>query len=371
MPSKYMERKACIICEKDDFQPIHSIKNFPIQMWNTVQDPKEDILLDFTIIGCRYCGCVQLRYIVEPSILYTQSYSTPLFSPIWIEHHKEFSEFILKTTNTKKFLEIGANAGQLYRLLAKGKAIEYTSLDMTRHPDLPAEVFCLEGNCEEFDYTGHSTIILSHVFEHLLEPRKFLESIRAANVDEVYISIPDFNELEAEEYTTLLTTQHTFSCGETYIRYLFSLYGYYKEIGITFKKHSTILKFKAGAYYSLMVPRELYHIDRVQKTFEKYYRKINATEISSECYICPAGMYGQMLYLSLGDKQKYVLGFIDGDKRKHNTRLYGTDKLTYSPSKLLEYSESPIPLMLCTSPYENELRKYLEEYLDNIRIVCV
>ena len=366
-----MERKKCIICEKEDFRLIHTIKKFPIQMWNTTQEPEKDVLLDFTIIGCTYCGCVQLRYIVEPSILYTQSYSTPLFSPIWIEHHRQFSEFILNTTSAKNFLEIGANAGQLYSLLSKDRDIEYSSLDITRHRDLPAEVACVEGNCEEFDYTGHSTIILSHVFGHLLDPRKFLESIRDAHVDEVYISIPDFNHLEAEEYTTLLTTQHTFSCGESYIRYLFSLYGYYKEIGISFQKHSIILKFKAGSYYSLMVPRELYHIDNVQKTFDKYYTKINATEISSACYICPAGMYGQMLYLSLEDKQKYILGFIDGDKRKNNTRLYGTDKLTYLPSKLLEYSESPITVILCRSPYENELRKYLEEYADNIRIIRV
>lgn len=80
-------------------------------------------------------------------------------------------------------------------------------------------------------------------------------------------------------------------------------------------------------------------------------------------------MYGQMLYLTLASKNKNIIGFIDGDPKKDCTRLYGTDKFTYSPSRLLNYNKKRINLILCICPYEKEIMVYLNEYTSYINLI--
>ena len=56
--------------------------------------------------------------------------------------------------------------------------VDYTTLDMFRNNELPTSVKFIKGNCETYCYSGFNTIILSHVFEHLYNPRKFIENIK-------------------------------------------------------------------------------------------------------------------------------------------------------------------------------------------------
>jgi len=341
-------------------------------MWNTNTTIDTDVLVDFTHIGCLDCGCVQLQDLVDPSILYTETYSTPLFSGIWQRHHAKFARFILDTTSDTRFLEIGGNAGVLYKHLSKSRdTIQYTVLDMERNLELPGEIDFIRGKCEDFSYIGHKTIIASHVFEHLHSPQLFLETIKKHDVETVYISIPDFEALLDQGYITLLTTQHTFYCGFDYICYLFSLYGYTNEIHSSFEEHSTMFKFVKSSITPLPKPMSQSIISRVQKIFLDYTSRIQSIELNEECYICPAGMYGQMLYYSLGDMRTSVIGFIDGDTKKAGSRLYGTDKLTFSPSVVTKYKAKPVTVIVCNSPYENEILKYLNEYSSYITIMQI
>ena len=340
-------------------------------MWNTNTSIESDVLVDFTHIGCLECGCVQLEDLVDPSILYTETYSTPLFSAIWQRHHAKFARFILDTTFDSAFLEIGGNTGALYKHLHELREIQYTILDMERNLQLSDEVDFIRGKCEEFDYSGHKAIIASHVFEHLHSPRLFLETIQRYGVETVYISIPDFEALLDQGYITLLTTQHTFYCGFDYICYLFSLYGYTNEVYTRFEEHSTMFKFVKSDITPLAIPRCQNLISRVENIFLEYTRRINSIELNEECYICPAGMYGQMLYYSLGNAKTNVIGFIDGDIKKAGSRLYGTDKLTFSPSTLTKYTAKPVTVIVCNTPYEKEILKYLNEYSRHITIMHV
>ena len=366
-----MRRGCCVICKSINLQTIHSIPSYPIKMWNTNTSIDADVLLDFTHIGCVDCGCVQLQELVDPSILYTETYSTPLFSAIWQRHHAKFARFILDTTSDTTFLEIGGNAGALYKHLRELREIQYTVLDMERNLQLPDHIEFIRGRCEEFEYTDHKTIIASHVFEHLHSPQLFLEAIKKYGVDTVYISIPDFEALLDQGYITLLTTQHTFYCGFEYICYLFSLYGYANETHTRFEDHSTMFKFVKSCIAPLSIPRSQSIISRVEKIFLDYTLRIKSIELNEECYICPAGMYGQMLYYSLSDAKTNVLGFIDGDTKKAGLRLYGTGKLTFSPTIVTKYTVKPITVIVCNTPYENEILKYLNEYSNYITIIYI
>ena len=364
-----MKRKYCIICHLENFTTIYHIPAYPIQMWNTNKPIDSDIYIDFTVVGCSNCGCIQLSNVVDPSLLYTSSYSTPLFSSIWKEHHAEFSKFIMNNTSQDKFLEIGANAGQLYMNLCKNRDISYNVLDFKRHNDLPLNISCTEGSCEEFDYTAYSSIIMSHVFEHILDPHRLIKKMYNSGVKEVFISIPDFHAILENQYINILTTQHIFYCAKEYIMYLFSLYGYRYEENITFKCHSEFFKFVKSNDCIVELPRLDYVIKNSTMMFKEYSYIIKSLVINQPTYICPGGMFGQMVYLLLDTQQKdNIIGFIDGDIMKNNTRLYGTDKLTYSPGILQQYTDKPVNIIIMDNPYIKEIYIYLNKFINNINL---
>ena len=95
---------------------------------------------DKSLILCNNCGCLQLKNLVDPSILYSSSYTTPSFSPSWIDHHLTFANFILQNTDASEFLEIGANKGDLYKNMSNKRALEYTILDMYKDKSIPDEI---------------------------------------------------------------------------------------------------------------------------------------------------------------------------------------------------------------------------------------
>ena len=114
------------------------------------------------------------------------------------------ANFILEHNNDTNILEIGSNKGELYNILSQHCDFEYTTLDMYQHEDLPKNIKFIQGNCETFNYNGYTTLILSHVFEHLYNPTKFIKNIKNYNVKNIFISIPDYDSLLEEKSNILV-----------------------------------------------------------------------------------------------------------------------------------------------------------------------
>ena len=153
-----LNRTFCTICNYSTFDTIASFSHFPIMAISN--DLVQEHYFDFTLISCKQCNCLQLKHLVDPSILYSDVYTSSSFSPSWNDHHINFSKFILTNTTDSSFLEIGANRGDLYILLSKEKTIDYTTLDMFKHSELPSDIKFVHGNCELFDFTGYKSVIL-------------------------------------------------------------------------------------------------------------------------------------------------------------------------------------------------------------------
>jgi hypothetical protein len=325
-------RTVCIVCNNSDFETINSFPKFPIMAISN--NSVSETYYDYNLIVCNKCKCLQLKHLVDPTILYSDIYMNATFSPSWNEHHIAFSNFILTNTHETIFLEVGANKGDLYKIMIKEKPIEFVTLDMYKHKDLPSEIKFIEGNCETFDFKGFNTIILSHVFEHLYSPLSFIKNIRNAGVSNVFISIPDFDLLIKDMSLLTINSQHTFYCGFDYIIYMFSLYNYKCETSFIWSGNCKSSMFKFVLDIDTL-PNEIPSTD-IQLYKNIYLEKVNKIhnmEIPINSYIMPSGIYGQLYYYLIKDKH-HIIGFLDNNSQRHGNNLYGTDKIVYSPSTI-------------------------------------
>jgi len=362
-----MERSSCIVCQRSNLNIIEEFTDYPISPNNTSDDSSFDKTSDFTILGCSDCGCAQLRTLLDLEIIYNSTYSMTTFSKFLLDHDTFFSKFILQNTDSTDFIEVGAIQCQLLKKISEKRKVNYTILDLFPYANLPENVSFLQGNCETTEYPSDKTLILSNVFEHLYNPHRFLAQVQKNSVKEIFISIPDFDSQLRSKNVNLINRQHIFYCGINHINYLFSLYNYKCEAYYNHDNQSCMFKYLYQPnYYTLNFPLLDNISTDISNMFSDYKSKISQIDFSKSIFICPAGIYGQKLYLYLKENKKSVVGFLDNNPKKHGTRLYGTDKIVYSPSSLLSYNPESCLIILCESPYRSEIRQGLMGY--NIKI---
>jgi len=328
-----------------------------------------ETFFNFTLLCCKSCNCLQLQNLVDPSILYSDLYTNATFSSSWEHHNIELTNFILNNTTDTSFLEIGANKGGLYKMLKnKQNNIRYNVLDMYKNNELDENIHFFEGNCETFDFTGFNALILSHVFEHLYSPLTFIQNVRNSNVHTLFISIPNFDYLLNEESITLLHSQHTFFCGLDYILYMFSLYQYKCESHFEYPGNfkSRMFKFVLDAnVVPLSMPSR--DIELYKKIYITKMYNLRNTQIPENSYIFPSGIYGQYAYYFSKYKNN-VLGFLDNNPERHNKKLYGTDKLVYSP---LTIERENITICICDCPYKEEIITGLKRISPDLNLLRI
>lgn len=115
---RLIERKKCVLTQKNDIKEFFCFDNFPIYMGCVDTDISSDIFLDMKWGYSASSGLVQLMNLVPLEILYSKHHNPGVTGKIWEEHHFKFSQLI-KTTQFKNALEIGesrvtlANNGKL------------------------------------------------------------------------------------------------------------------------------------------------------------------------------------------------------------------------------------------------------------------
>ncbi len=364
------KREKCVVCGSCDLTIVREFPNFPIKAICTSET--NDILFNNCIVSCTSCNCAQLYYLVDINQLYNNDYANTTFSPVWHAHHETFKSFIFDNTEETQFLEIGANTGALYKLMAAEKSdIKYTTLDMFRHEQLPTEIEYINGNCETFDYTGHPSVILSHVFEHLYNPSLFLEQIQKSSVNEVFISIPNFNKLRDKQTCSIIYSQHTFYCGQEHIEYLFAKHGFTLvnslEYNGSIESFMCVFKRSNDQSLSRVIKRPSLNADVWTQLYNHKIDSIASTEIPENTYIMPSGIYGQYVYYFLKNKQN-IIGFLDNDTKRHGKRLYGTPLTVYSPKEVNLTNKT---ILLCENPYQNEIIQGLQKIYVDVKIQII
>ena len=351
-----MLRTECVLCHTSGIlTDLYRLEKYPITPSSSNLYPSTDEFCDCIFAACNSCGCIQLKTLVDPLKLSENSHNSTENTPTWKEHHRLFADFISERTDTR-LLEIGGNSGTLYNLLSQ-KLPDYTILDICDSPERPSSVQFIQGNCEDYDFTGHSHIALSHTFEHLYNPKRFVENLSKYRVRSVLISIPNMDHLYASKNISILHNEHTFFVGDTEIRYLFSRYGYSCAGSYSFKNHSRFYHFIYDpAVLPLTLPNSIERSKHIKDYLSDFETSVKSVIIDRPCFICPAGHYGQKIFYYLQQYSTNIIGFIDNDVSKQGKRVYGTTAYVKSPDVLKTYRDNPISVILYAGPYINELK---------------
>jgi hypothetical protein len=364
-----MIRNTCVICRNSSLEDIFTMQNYPITPSSNHEDVSTDEYADCIFASCNVCGSVQLKTLVDPIKLYKDSHNSTEDTPTWKEHHLLFAEFICKHSNTSRVLEIGGNSGTLYKHLCSSLP-NYTILDICDSERRPKNVPFVQGNCESYDLSGHTDIIMSHTFEHLYNPLKFIENLSRGRVQSVYISIPNMEHLYASKNISVLHNEHTFFVGEQEIKYMFSLNGYVCNTVVPFKNHSTFYKFVLDSSSSpLTIPTNTDRSLAISSYMAAFEHSLKDIVVDRACFICPAGHYGQKIYYYLQKYNEYMLGFIDNDPSKQGKRVYGTPLKVFRPDVLNMHTNKSICVVLFAGPYREELKAQLNMIHNNIRYI--
>ena len=107
------------------------------------------------------------------------------------KHYELLCDFIItnKMTDSYSFFEVGGSYGRLAKLIINyykdkdNNVNNYTSFNyqilefnIEYYPSIE-NVEYISGNCESYEFKNTKTLIMSHVFEHLYDPRLFLKKI--------------------------------------------------------------------------------------------------------------------------------------------------------------------------------------------------
>ena len=276
-------------------------------------------------------------------------------------HHRHFATFVLKGAKNH-IVEIGGN-GILYDIIReKGLGLNYSVLDICEPTIKRDNITYLLGNCEQHKFIENEEIVMSHVFEHLFSPRKFIENIRNCRVQTIYISIPNMLYLIDSGNNVVLHNEHTYYIDKSLIEWLFLEYDYFLEDLFEFNNHSLFLKFKKCLQSKRSdLIRDISITDKILKSINPLFN----FKIKENSFICPAGLYGQLLMYYFKDVK--ILGFLDNDKTKQNLRVYGTPYFVYSFDRLLELDN--VTIYLIGGLYNAELIKQINDYNKNYEII--
>ena len=361
-----MARTACILCT-NEYIYLMKRNAFPITASPSDQPFTTDVFQDQIFYKCSRCASIQLVSLIDPDILYKSAHNNTTSTPTWSAHHTQFSEFI---GTPGPVLEIGGQ-GLLYTLLTKRgwSGHPYACLDICEPTHPVTGIDYKIGNCEEFDFTGHKTLVLSHVFEHLFRPRTFVENIHRTGVESVYISIPNMEGLVDVCPLNILHNEHTYYIDRTLMEWLFHQYGYVLSNYYEFRTHSLFFHFTKSAtpLPPTPIPDRSSITDRLYESIVRYSDRIRQTPILPGSFIIPAGLIGQLIvYLN---KPEEVTGFLDNDTSKQNIRVYGTPWLVYGFDELLKRSSATIYIM--AGPYQKELLQQIESYKKDFKVIVL
>jgi len=137
---------------------------------------------------------------------------------------------------------------------------------------------------------------------------------------------------------------------------MFSLYKYRCDAHYNLSKGvaSNMFKFVLDLEY-VEQPIPSTDIALYKQIYIDKIHSISAIEPPPTSYIMPSGIYGQYFYYFLKKKDN-IIGFLDNNSQRHNKKLYGTNKLVYSPMTI----DSNATIIVCDCPYKEEIIAQLQ-----------
>jgi hypothetical protein len=219
---KYFTRKNCIVCGNKNGMPLINLPQFPLTEIFVKQKTSEKLgFINQEFHLCQNCGQGQLKNVVDPNILYGNSYRTRTsvsVSAMWsVDVFLEFVYGIIKRKSIGTVVEIGCNdlytlkkmknrAQKLYGIdpIFKGRENEVKDKKIKVFGDLFENVDLgkIEGKID--------LVISSHTLEHMDDPKmvimKMLE--KCSNEAILCFQFPGLESLVYDAHFDQIFHQH-------------------------------------------------------------------------------------------------------------------------------------------------------------------
>jgi len=184
----FTKRELCAICERSLVEPIIKYPSFPLTEIYVDHKISEKLgFIDQALHYCDHCGFGQLENIIEPKILYNDTYKTRTTGSSAMGAIDVFLNFVdnnLEKRPINNIVEIGCNdtytlsklknrAKNLYGIdpILKGREQEFESENITTFGDFFENV-----NLDEIG-NNLDVVLSSHTLEHISDPKALVDKI--------------------------------------------------------------------------------------------------------------------------------------------------------------------------------------------------
>jgi len=324
------KRDNCILCnEKSNLIDIYTVK-MPLYIIYP-KNINKDINWEMSYGYCEKCYSIQLKTLLDPNILYDQNYILPNYvSYNWIQHNMAFIKFIIECIEPNNALiEVGSSSFVLGKHLIQYYK-DYTVFDyLIDRTNMQDNVKYIEGNCEDYKFDSKTNIIMSHVFEHLYEPKKFITNCKNNGIKNIIISIPNM------EKTNILhiNDHHTFLYSINDIEYIFGLNNYKLINNMIF---NTKDKSFSCLFLHFELTNEVIQIERIVNLNRSNYIKelLQPIIIPKNTFLATAGHNTIIIYSLIKNKEN-IIGIIDENKLIQG-KLFGNSNHIIQPYEHLK-----------------------------------
>lgn len=369
------ERYNCIIC-KNKLNNIYEFPNFPICMFSTELPTFINKNLIFSC--CENCNEIQLKILINPIILYSNSHNTEILGETWRNHFEQLYKFISRNINISlnniDFLEIGDPIGKLVKYFIDD-CKSYTIIDPNAKDNNSSNKIKIISDFIENVDVKANVILHSHFFEHLYNPMKFLEKMfNMLNYGDCMIfSIPDMEFQKENDLLPFLGMhfEHTYYINVKILEYMLNK----KSFKITDKYNFISNGISHSVFISCVKEKnitmsELFKLDKsiipdLEKTIEKYKLKINEWNKYDNFYVF-GSIHSTQYLIFLGLNTDKIICILDNSKEKENKYLYGTNLIVRNP-QIMKNDNNPI--VICCLVYKPEIEKQLMEINGNVVVL--
>lgn len=361
-------RKTCCICGSDKITEIGQINNLPVSPTIVEEDFDNSNIIRHNLIydNCENCNNVQIREIIDEDKLYFNNHNTCVVGESWKNHYIEFSKFILKHSNGKDFFEIGDPSAKIFNIL-ENNVESWTIIEPTPNIKTNSKKLKIINNffntetCKDLKNSSVKNVIMSHVFEHIYNPKEFLDDIHSILQDggKLLISIPNMLHIYKNNLVPILglNFEHTFYIDITTIKNLSNLTGFIIDEVFEYQNHSYFISLKKDKIKNKKIRKNKKRFkEKYNKIIKKLSDEINDYNNYEKFYLYGAH-YNSQLLCTLGLDNEKIIYILDNSIDKINKKIYGFDHIVKSPQIVSEKSNPNIILKI--DVYKKEIIKNL------------
>ena len=368
-----MIREKCVICDGNKLHDFLTIENMPVYMGVTSELEHNTEKMIFC--ECEDCSNIQLRKLIDIEVLYSHNHNVDTVGNLWKNHYISFLDFASDGFNDKTILEIGDPSAKIAKI-----ASNYNKwIIVEKNPGIESsdKIVFIESFFDKNFQTNENvdTIVHSHLFEHIYEPKEFLKKCHEILKEDgdMYFSIPDLRYFLEGDFlpNSILQFEHTYFIDELYINKLCSETGFKLVNSFRYANHSV--------FFHLSKQTDNIEIDfkfdKISNRFlEIYNNLINRIEYlnvklkeSNNVFLYGAHVTSQS-YIFNGLNTDNIIGIIDGSDAKQNKYLHSTQLITHSIDILNKYDDISV---ICSHMgiYEKEISDKLRSINPNVIIL--